>query len=518
MQTLFPFTAAVLVLAVLFGGGTRQGFLGDSVVQLAACVLLIPALWMFIENKRWRRLDWASIAFLAVMAVLCIIQLVPFFPRLRLDYLVVPAIAGDGPTVGGFWGRVSLTPAASWAGIVASIVPFALFLAVMQCDVQARLQLWRLILALGLIALLLGLAQIFQGPDSHLRFFAVTNLTEAVGFFANRNHFAAQLYVTLAFAGAWIASAAQRVTWQKGIGGGPAVVSLAAAIALVLLVIAGLAVARSRAGMLIAIGIVFGIGLIVLRASNIGRSVASRRLTSRTLIAILSVSVLFVALLALQRIVDRFQQDVADDLRFPLARATLQAAWSALPFGTGIGSFPRVYAVIEDPANLVPAYVNHAHNDFAEFFLEAGLPALALITLFLVWFAGRTLAVWSVGGIGNDETYSNVARAASLAVAGLLLHAFVDYGLRTTALAALFAVACGFLTSPPRTKKRAAKESRAASMPPKRPRAPERPFVAPAVDSPPPQPAPWPKEMQWPKAWTSTDKPPSRREPHDRSQ
>jgi hypothetical protein len=37
------------------------------------------------------------------------------------------------------------------------------------------------------------LLQVAQGPRL-LRLFAVTNLSEAVGFFANRNHFAALLF------------------------------------------------------------------------------------------------------------------------------------------------------------------------------------------------------------------------------------------------------------------------------------------------------------------------------------
>ena len=71
-------------------------------------------------------------------------------------------------------------------------------------------------LAVGLISVLIGLIQVAQGERSPLRFFEFTNPTEAVGFFANRNHFAALIYCLMLFALAWIVLglAAVRVTGQ----------------------------------------------------------------------------------------------------------------------------------------------------------------------------------------------------------------------------------------------------------------------------------------------------------------
>src|SRR6516164_1973002 len=48
--------------------------------------------------------------------------------------------------------------------------------------------------------LIFGFLQMAQRPGSTLRFYDVTNPKEAVGLFANRNHFAAHLYVTLVLA------------------------------------------------------------------------------------------------------------------------------------------------------------------------------------------------------------------------------------------------------------------------------------------------------------------------------
>lgn len=50
-----------------------------------------------------------------------------------------------------------------------------------------------------------------KGLMSSLRFFEYTNPTEAVGFFANRNHFAALLYTVMLFAAVWAADGATTV-------------------------------------------------------------------------------------------------------------------------------------------------------------------------------------------------------------------------------------------------------------------------------------------------------------------
>ena len=58
-----------------------------------------------------------------------------------------------------------------------------------------------------MVTVFVGLSQVAQGQSSALRFFEVTNPSEAVGFFANRNHFAALLYALILFAAAWAVEA-----------------------------------------------------------------------------------------------------------------------------------------------------------------------------------------------------------------------------------------------------------------------------------------------------------------------
>src|ERR1700734_4057473 len=60
-----------------------------------------------------------------------------------------------------------------------------------------------ILLGVGIFTAFLGLLQVAQGTSSPWRFFAVTNSSEAVGFFANRNHLGALLNCALVFGAAW---------------------------------------------------------------------------------------------------------------------------------------------------------------------------------------------------------------------------------------------------------------------------------------------------------------------------
>src|SRR5581483_9726291 len=95
------------------------------------------------------------------------------------------------------------------------------------------------------------------------------------------------------------------------------------------------------------------------------------------------------------------------------------------------------------------AYVNHAHDDYLETWLELGWPGLALIAAFLAWWL---VSVVRIGRNGRDDDAS-LATAGAVVVGLLLAHSAVDYPLRTPALATLFALGCGLMV-PPSSRKR----------------------------------------------------------------
>ena len=185
-----------------------------------------------------------------------------------------------------------------------------------------------------------------------------------------------------------------------------------------------------------------------------------------------------------------------------------------MPFGSGMGTFVPVYAMYEKPADaLMDAYVNRAHNDVLELWLEAGVFGLILMALFLAWLARASWALWRPEGAGASGIDLLLARAATLIVALLAAHSFVDYPLRTGAMMALMAFACGLLVAPPmraeededRPKKRSEKRRREPAESAAAPRSPttSRAGVGSDDTRAASSGGQWGQGIRWPEEWRS---------------
>src|SRR5260370_32164812 len=111
--------------------------------------------------------------------------------------------------------------------------------------------------------------------------------------------------------------------------------------------------------------------------------VSDRRGTSGTtptkvLFGALVLAVTWAIQLTLYRIMEIFVFDPLEDGRIRFARRTIEAATAYMPLGSGMGTFVPVYATFERPEDTFgSAYVNHAHNDVLEVWLEAGVAGAA---------------------------------------------------------------------------------------------------------------------------------------------
>ncbi len=455
MSVVYFLTAIVLAASIFLGGGTRVGFGGDVVIQLLAVPLLLAALWVLLEKDHKLEGKAKSLALPVILMLIAVIavsmQLLPLpnllWPDgrvLRLPTQLVLLAEGNP------WNSISLSPHQTLASGASLIVPTAVFLGVATLDVAARLILYKLIIFLGAISLLLGLLQIAQGAESSLRFYEFTNTTEAVGFFANRNHFAALLYVTLVLVSVWFIVSIQS-SLKFGAINSSAILKFSVVLALLIALLAGLAIARSRAGVILSIvalvAIFLLVGLSVRRSKRDVKAEVSK--INRILIFFTFFGVLFAAQFGLGRLLTRFDRDPFEDLRVPLASTTFETALQ-FPLGSGIGSFVNVYAAVEKTSHIFRGYANRAHNDFLEVMLELGLVGVLMVALFAVWFLGRSYSVWSrLQYISYQvDEFTLLQRASTIVVMLLLLHSFVDYPLRTTALSAIFAFCCAILLMP----------------------------------------------------------------------
>jgi O-antigen ligase len=134
------------------------------------------------------------------------------------------------------------------------------------------------------------------------------------------------------------------------------------------------------------------------------------------------------------------------------SRATTMAR-DYFPAGAGVGAFRDAFAAYEDPLLVSDFFVVHAHNDYLEVIVELGLPGLLLIVGVLGWWAVMTFVIWR----RPLEEGQRTRKAASIAVAVVLLHSLVDSPARTEAIACLAAFCLGLMAVSP--AKRAARST-----------------------------------------------------------
>lgn len=450
----------LLCASVVLGGATRAGVLSDAILHLASIPFLLAALWLWMDRLSgetdWRaRFRQPSVllgcAMAALGALILLAQFTPIFGSAASGgiWSEIARRGGEagGPAVG--TGSSSIAPDLSAAAVAAVLPALALFLLVALLNRHDRMRLVGWAMLLGLVSLGLGVLQVLSGPSSPLRFHWPTNTLEAVGFFANRNHFAAQMYATLLFGIVWLTHrwqgrfSAPRFTAEKAQAAGVAV-------SFALLVLGVIFLTRSRAGIVLAL---LSIAPLVVAAPAITRILTGTTRGGsgiRTKVAaIVAILVLLIAALGAERAMPRFENSVLNDLRVPILTTSLSALAHALPFGTGLGTFVPVFQAHEGSDQLLQMYVNRAHNDWIEFLIEAGLPGLLLIATFLAWFGMRFFSVWfrPEAGLRAQDILFDQFSAVILLL--LLLHSTVDYPLRTETMLCYFAMCCAFLVRPP---------------------------------------------------------------------
>jgi hypothetical protein len=434
-----PYTSFVVILAMLFGGGGGYGW-SDAVVQLAALPLLAWALFKLTPSQLDRGGQWALVLLCAIFAW-PLLQLIPMPPSLWSGLPgrgeIALAYGAAGVTLP--WLPISLYPTATWLGLLSLLPATAVFLAALSLDRRSRRVLILVILIVIFASAVLDMLQIMGGEESPLRFYDVTNRGRAVGFFANSNHNAAFLYSAIPFITAYAIGIVLDQRRHQTIG----LVLLAL---LMVAIIIGLTASQSRAGMALLFVAGFSSLLLAWRYSQgqSGRRLLRFAVGANIIALVLAFQFGFVAFM------QRVEGQGLEDMRWPVARVTSQAAIANLPFGSGLGTFTPIYEKFEPRTTLEVRYVNHAHNDWLELWLTGGLPAVALAAGFLAWLAASTFKLWRGGHSETPVLDLALARAASIVVVLLLLHSMMDYPLRTTALMVVFAIACAYLILPHR--------------------------------------------------------------------
>lgn len=439
--------AAFLVFCILFGGGALPYRLSETAVRLASLTVLFFALSLWFRTPVSKRPKWI-IPFCIAPTLYFIAQLIPvprgFWGNLGNSALPAPvfALLPYPPD----WTTTSLAPTATRLALFGLAPPVAAFIATLFLDWRERRVLICVLTALGVVSVGLGFLQVAQGSESDLRFYTDTGPTP-VGFFANRNHFAALLYSLLVMAIGWIAMLLKQRTAARGQSRRVAFVAFA--VTSVLLFSICQFVTNSRMGLALhGVALVLGYSMLLVPLTA---NVLFRRLRLAAAAGAALILFLFV-FYGLAGMADRFDTASQGSDRLNFALTTLEAAKSFFPVGAGMGAFGQVFDAFQPKEQILPGlFVNHAHNDYAELLLETGLFGLLWMMAFIVWWTrsalqGRSVDFVTLDGSDFDPT---IIRRVGLLVTGLLLfHSLVDYPLRTEALAALFGFACALQFSP----------------------------------------------------------------------
>ena len=133
-----------------------------------------------------------------------------------------------------------------------------------------------------------------------------------------------------------------------------------------------------------------------------------------------------------------------EDPRMIIADATFRIGESYFPLGSGIGSFQTVFEQ-NMPASLwMPEYVNHAHNEYAQWWLTGGLLSMLVLAFGLIVFAWAGIRIFNARGRSSGIV---IAAACWVGIAAALVHSWVDFPLSTTTLMTMTALLAGFTLS-----------------------------------------------------------------------
>jgi O-antigen ligase len=431
----FWLLVSFLILVFFTGGGSRHDVQSLIILRPAAALMCgIALLTLTSEQMRAYRVVF-SIA--AATFCLVLLHLIPLPPALwhyipgREILIEVDRISG----IGDQWRPIAMIPSLAWNAFFALFVPLAVLLHGVQLTLEERFRLLPVLLGLGLLSGFWGLMQVVGAADGPLYLYEQTTNGAAVGLFSNRNHQAALLsclFPAFAIFASFGAPRQEQVKAKSWL-----------AVACCVFVVPLILVTGSRAG--IVTGII-GLACAFLLYRTPQSAVTARRAPPRfdPRIALISLGVL--ALVALTVIMSRAEAlrrlsvaDQAEDLRWQMWGPIADMALKYFPFGSGIGSFVQVYQIDEPATLLSPNYVNHAHNDWLEIWLTAGVPGALLLTIAVVAFVRASNA--SFTALPKESRTAAHARLGAAIIFIFALASVVDYPLRTPSIACICVIA-----------------------------------------------------------------------------
>lgn len=428
----FEALSALLLAAVfIFGGSNQAGDIPILSLRLIAIVVLVWGVWRLASMPpSGRRL--VAILLLIATWTLPLLQLIPLPPDVWTAFTPRADLAAELQALGfaPVWRPLSLTPDETYETFLALLIPSALLLAVLSLDHSARYRLLMVIVAMGVLSVILGAFQVTGGRSRGAYLYDETNFGSAVGFFSNRNHLASFMAICLLMVTALL-------TWRRQ----QTALLYAAAGSVFVILIVGLAISGSRAGLILLVLALIGSAYWIWTKQP---SSAQGRTRNYWLLGLVVATGLVVTSAGAWAALGRMQAEVGEELRFSIWQESLDLASTYLPLGAGGGSFPTVYEGIEKTETLQAGYVNHTHNDYIELLVDYGV----LGPLLLLAYAIAIFAAWRWRPDLDGARVDRLSGPVLMAVLLLAVHSIADYPIRMPALGTLCAFFVAILLVP----------------------------------------------------------------------
>ena len=426
-----PSLIVYLAAVWLMGGVPLDNSTADEWLQLLALPLILIAIAVHATDIPLSRLTRAGMIIAVLVTAVPALQLLAVPDALWQHPIARQALASDlhqaGVSV--FPHRWTLTPSGTEQAFWALMPALAGFLASLGVPATSRRRIVQAIVIIVLANVMFAFFQVGLPLGSPLRLYPDFDAGFG-GLLVNTNHQATALIIGMVLAVGLSVDAKRCAAaggtsmhapwWYGGLAG-------------VFLLLVPLS--TSRAGMAIAL-LALAAALLLTGALQSSRIRWSKRGPA------LAVVIALLVIIGAWSAYGWIQVDKIEEIRHTLTAAAMTMADAQAPLGSGAGSLIPVFEQQAPPSLWLAHYVNHVHNEYAQWWLTGGWLAMLALCATLSLLA---VAMLRIIRLHAKSGMAIMAAACFVSVGVALAHSWADYPLQTTALNTTVAVVAGLL-------------------------------------------------------------------------
>lgn len=430
-RLLLPALVVLLAACWLGGGVTADPTWIDESLQLLALPVLLLAVASLAsaDHESQGQLVYLGIATGLVIFLVPALQLLPLPEALWSAPQARQAMATDLSQAGvtSHATRWALSPFGTEGSLWAMLPALAAFLAALAVPARYRRRVVQAVVLLVLFNIVFAFFEAGLPRESSLRLYRTAGFG---GLLINSNHQATACIIGAALAIGLAVEARIRAGHGET---RPHLQWWYAALACFFLLVVPLS--TSRAGWAIALPAVAA-ALVLTGGLPLGKIGRSKRVTVVALVLVV------LAIVGLRAGMGWMAVDEAEELRHALTSAAVDMGKAHAPLGSGVGAFVEAFEQDAPSRLLLANYVNHAHNEYAQWWLTTGWPGMLALGCLL---AVMCVAGWQLLRVRGKGSNAVLAAACFVAICAVLVHSWVDYPLRTTTLMATVAALAGLM-------------------------------------------------------------------------